>query len=141
MSLLKSTIDDFKDYETLWESANTKGKLKSKLHEDLSSYSVGVDGSKKKIEKMKVDDTQALSEIVKFISGLTREEKENVWCSWFWVDENNNDQDIVVSIYSRAELEQDPEYAECGVYGDRTLGNWDYAERELQKALGIKSLY
>lgn len=138
MKRVKSTIDDFRDYETLWES---KGKLKSRLHEDLSSYSVGVDGSNKTLTKTKVDDTQALDEIIKFINGLTREEKENVWCSWFWVDNDGNDQDIVVSVYCKSELEEDPEYKECGVYGDRTLGNWDYAERELQKALGIKSLY
>ena len=142
MRIVKSTIDDFKDYETLWESRTSKRKSKKNgLHEDLSSYGIYVDGSNKKLEKDSIEDTQALQEIIEFINSLSREEKENVSVSWFWVEDNGDQGDLVVSVYSRSELEHDPEYIECGVYGDRTISNWDYAEKEIQKALGIKSLY
>ena len=103
-----------------------------------SSYGVYVEGSNKKIEKHGVSDNRALTEIVNFINSLTKDEKDRVGCWWYWEDDNGEEGDIIVSIYGPSE---DPDFTECGARGDRTLGNWPYAEQQIQKALGIKSLY
>jgi hypothetical protein len=112
--------------------------IKEGYSDDATSYGIYVEGTNKRKENKNVPERRALNEILQFIMDLSSQEKENVGCWWVWLNPDGTEGDIVVSIYGPSE---DPDFAECGARGDRTLGNWPYAEQQIQKALGIKSLY
>lgn len=135
-----SVLEEFKEYTNMWEedvssSDNTLNEGSNNFQ--MSSYRVWVNGSNKELKKDRVADVIALDEIVHFINGLTQKEKDNVGCSWFWIEDDGSEGDLVVSIYDPEESYDE----EDETYGERTISNWPYAEQKIQKALGIKSLY
>lgn len=96
--------------------------------DSISSYYISVEGTDKEQENYQIKDSQALREIITFINSLDQSEKDRVRMDWDWVDDDGELSDIIVSIYGPSEGE---------AYDERTISNWEHAERLIRKALGL----
>lgn len=103
-----------------------------------SSYYIVVEGTNKEQRKDGIADEDALEEILEFIGDLNFKERENVTLYWNWDEEaGDGEGDVVVSVYGpseRANFVTDEAKVNDKEW---TLSNWDYAEKQIRRLLGL----
>jgi hypothetical protein len=103
-----------------------------------TSYYICVDtsGGKTK-ENDRAPRNQALAEILAFINSLTQEEKDNVGLSWNMNTANDDEGDLIVSVYSARERDYEP----LTELEDRMIGNDEDALEQIARALNVPDLF
>lgn len=111
------------------------------LLDDSSSYLIQVEDNGKVVKEQEnkgISNEDALKEILDFINNLTPEEKQNVGLAWNldWKEIGDGGGDVVVSVYGPSERDEWPEEDRVDT-NEWTLAEWEYAERQIRRALGL----
>ena len=135
--------EEFKLFEEMWEEASTEETTKLVEAADnfdsfdfggyeagTTTYDITIDGSSKKAGGT-YPGPEALRNILRFINGLTQEEKDSLGLSWQWDSEEPGDccGDTIVYIVAPSE--------DIDHWGGRSGSNLPEAEVPIRKALGI----